>query len=384
MRTVSVGGMLALAAMLAMSSAAVIWGQVGGPAAAPAGRTAIPRSAGPTLDAATGRAPGRPATSPRPSAAQLPAAESRNPFAPAPGTPDAGLVAEPAGIPQYSDLLGPRSASLTVDWVTPETIILGQEADFELVLRNRGRSAVEKVVVEQVLPDGFRLVGSNPAPQQQGEQPSWTLPRIEPQQEGRITLRLVPNKVGPAQSQARVHFSAASSAAFRVVEPKLRIEAEAPQEAIVGNQAILNVTVRNPGTGRATNVMLSVELPKELVASGQTLRYELGTLNPGEAQSVRILAQVTDLGRHQCKFIATADFGLRDEAMKEFTAVGARLEIAIDGPKLRYVTRPADYEVRVRNTGTSSAHNVHVQVRVPKAFAYLDGGRHGRFDSQTK
>ena len=406
MRAVSAKGILALAAVLATSSAAVIWAQVGQQPTGPRGRALVPPRAVPTKEQPPANAPAFPAVQPRtgltgqaanvriggsgpverserlPVFAQAEAADEPNPFS---GTaPDPGFAADPAVIPAYAALLGPNSASLTVDWVTPETIILGQEADFELVLRNRGRAAVEQIIVEQVLPEGFRLVRANPAAQEGPGEPSWMLPRIEPQQEGRIVLRLVAEKVGQAQSRARVHFSTGSSATFRVVEPKLEIEAETPAEAIVGNQAILNVTVRNPGTGRATNAILNVELPKELVAAGQNLRYELGTLNPGEARSVRILAQVTDLGRHECKFIATADNGLRDEDTKAFDSVGARLEIVIEGPKLRYVTRPADYEVRVRNTGTSTAHNVHLQVRVPKAFAYLDGGRHGRFDSQTK
>ena len=43
-----------------------------------------------------------------------------------------------------------------MDWVTPESILVGQEGDFELVLRNNGRSTVENLRHVQLIPCAAR------------------------------------------------------------------------------------------------------------------------------------------------------------------------------------------------------------------------------------
>lgn len=284
----------------------------------------------------------------------------------------------------YRKSLGGLEVSLLIDWVTPETILLGQEATFELVLRNSGRTVLENLAVEQVLPAGFRLVKATPVPVRGGDQPVWRIAKIDPHQEARISLQLVPGRVGNAQSHARVNFSTVSAANFRVVEPKLELIAEGPKKVIVGNQAVFTITVRNPGSGKTRNTIVKAELPEGLLRIAKTSTYELGVLNPGESRSIQILAKVTELGQHVCKFTATTEGGLRDQQSKLVLALGAKLELTVEGPNFRYVTRPADFTVRIKNSGTTAAHNVHLRCSVPKAFAYLAAADGGRFDNTSK
>ena len=90
------------------------------------------------------------------------------------------------------------------------------------------------------------------------------------------------------------------------------------------------------------------------------------------------------MGNHKVTFIAIADRDLRDEVTKDVEGLDAQLDVAVTGPNLRYLARPAKYKVRVKNKGTAAAHNVYLSCRVPRAFAYLQGGRNGRFDASTK
>lgn len=288
------------------------------------------------------------------------------------------------GIPDYAPSLGSQTASLSIDWVMPDTILIGQEGLFELVVRNRGRVAVNDIAIEQVVPEGFRLVKANPQPQRQGDEPVWNIRRLAPQEEARIALRLVPQRVGDAESKARVNFNTSSIANFRVVEPKLEVTAEAPDKVLLGDQAVFHVTVHNPGSGPATGTALKVNFPEHLKPVKEKATYSLGTLKADESRSLRILAEATALGDHTTQFTATADHGLRDEARKRLTALGAKLDVAVDGPSFRYVSRPASYKVSIRNDGTAAASNVLLQCRVPKAFAFLASGESGRFDSSSK
>lgn len=299
--------------------------------------------------------------------------------------PDAGKTVNPEQpIPPYRKSVGAQDASLTVDWVTPETIVLMKQGRFDLVLRNRGRIAIEEISITNVLPKGFRFVKSDPLPTKKLPKMVWLIKKLEPQEEARISLYLVPTAVGNAMSAARVDFHAAAASMFKVVQPKLKIEAEGPKTVLVGNQAVFNVVVKNPGSGKTTNCRMKAFLPKELEPVAAGTEYDIGTLNPGESRTIRVLARVNKLGTHKVKFITIADDKLRDEVLKEVVGLQAKLDIAITGPKFRYLARPAKYKLRVKNTGNAVARNVTVSVRVPRAFAYLSGGKTGRFDASTK
>ena len=280
--------------------------------------------------------------------------------------------------------MGGQEAALTVDWVTPESIVVGEQGKFDLVIRNRGRIAIEQISIKNVLPASFQLVRADPAPINNNPQPSWIVDRLDPQEETRIVLFLIPSAIGKAQSLARVDFHVTATSDFRVVEPKLKIAVQGPKSVLVGNQAIFTVMVRNPGSGKTENIKLKALFPKELQAVTRGTVYDLGTLNPGESRSVQVPAKVTRLGNHKVNFVAIADHNLRDEVSTEFQGLNAHLDITVSGPNFRYLARPAQYKVSVKNTGNASAQNVSVSCRVPRAFAYLSGGRNGRFDASTK
>ena len=294
------------------------------------------------------------------------------------------IVGTPTPVPPYSSFLGSETGHVSVDWVAPEAFILGQDADFELVLRNRGPLSVEEVIIQPALPEGFKLVSSTPKAEVIDQHLSWRLAKLDPQEEARIRMRLNPKQVGSGRSHARVTYSTASATALRVVEPMLKIKADAPEKAIIGSQVVFNVTVSNPGTGKATNATLEALLPDGLTRKAKSPTYGLGTLNPGESRSIRIVATMSELGNHFCQFVATADNGLHDETSKNVLGLGARLDLQLDGPTFRYVTRPATYTLKVRNAGTAAAESVSVRVAVPKPFAFLQADKLGTFDAASK
>lgn len=277
-----------------------------------------------------------------------------------------------------------QTPSMTVDWVTPEVVSVGQEGDFELVLRNRGQVTIEDIVIEQALPKGFELIQAQPKPVQLEEQPVWMVPSLEANQEHRIALRLKPVLAGEAHSHARVTFSTSSSTKFRVVEPQLKLTADGPESVILGNQAIFNVVVENPGTAPANNTILNLSLPEGLVPVAKSAVYEIGTLNAGESRSIRILANMVGLGDHLCQFTATADQSLHATHEHTVRGLGAILETKIDGPTFRYVGRPANFVIVAENNGTAGATNVHVRCAVPQTFEFLSAQAGGKFDAASK
>ena len=298
--------------------------------------------------------------------------------------PAAGPNITPRQATPYVKTYESQTPSMTVDWVTPEVVAVGQEGNFELVLRNRGHVAIHDIVIEQALPKGFDLIEARPKPVQLENQPVWMVASLEPNQEHRIALVLKPQLSGEAHSLASVTFSTSSSTKFRVVEPMLKLVADGPESVILGNQVVFNVVVENPGTAPATNTILNIELPKGLVPVAKSSTYEIGALNPGESRSIRVLANMVELGDHTCRFMATADGNLNETHKQTVRGLGAILETKIDGPKFRYVSRPATFEIIAENKGTAAATNVHVRCAVPQSFGFLGATAGGKYDAASK
>ncbi len=298
--------------------------------------------------------------------------------------PEAGTNIARRQATPYVKTYESQTPSMTIDWVTPEVVSVGQEGDFELVLRNRGLVTIADIVIEQALPKGFELIQAQPKPVQLEDQPVWMVPSLEPNQEHRIALRLKPIVAGEAHSLARVTFSTSSSTKFRVVEPQLKLTADGPESVILGNQAVFNVVVENPGSAPATNTILNVTLSEGLVPVAKSTTYEIGSLNPGESRSIRVLANMVKLGDHSCKFAATADQNLHASHEQNVRGLGAILEVKIDGPKLRYVSRPTTFVISAENPGTAPATNVRVRCAVPQSFGFMSAKAGGKFDAASK
>ncbi|WP_166819764.1 COG1361 family protein [Thalassoroseus pseudoceratinae] len=299
--------------------------------------------------------------------------------------PSIGMNVTPRdGSTPYVKTFKSQIPSLSVDWVTPEAIMVGAEDDFELVLRNRGAVTIEQVAIDHVLPTGFELINSRPRPEKVGDDQMWMVEKIEPNEEVRIALRLKPVKAGPAESHARVTYSTTANTKFEVIEPKLTLAADGSETVVIGNQAIMNIVIENPGTGPTTNTLLKVAYSEGLRPLAKGTTYEIGTLNPGESRSVRVLADVTKLGEHLCTFTAVADHGLKAEQTRKVQGIGAVLAMEIDGPGFRYVNRPATFEVKVVNKGTAPADNVHIRCAVPRSFGFLGATDFGKFDAASK
>ena len=56
------------------------------------------------------------------------------------------------------------------------------------------------------------------------------------------------------------------------------------------------------------------------------------------------------------------------------------LKIDVEGPKVQFVGAAATYAIRIRNTGTAPARNVHFTVVLPAGAKYLAGIEDARLD----
>jgi uncharacterized repeat protein (TIGR01451 family) len=89
-------------------------------------------------------------------------------------------------------------------------------------------------------------------------------------------------------------------------------------------------------------------------------------------------------GEQKCEAVATSDGNLTAKDETVFPVVAPKLELAVAGPKLRYLDRQGTYVFRVTNTGSAPASNVTITDAIPQGFKFVTANGGGREDFSTR
>jgi uncharacterized repeat protein (TIGR01451 family) len=295
----------------------------------------------------------------------------------------------PAAAPrhEYVSAASDKSAGsgVTAEWVKKSEIAIGQECQCQLVVKNRTDNAVRDVEVEAYFPANVQLVGTTPSPTRSQSSLVWKFDTLNAGETQTIAIRMIPRERGNIATQAYVRFANAASGSFNVAEPALAVELAGPHEVMIGETASHTVTIRNPGTGTASNVKVEARIPQGLEHSrGSRLMLDLGALNPGESRPVRLALAAVTGGRHVIEVKAHADGDIVQAAASEVVVVAPRLKAAIQGPSLRYLGRRGVYTLSVHNDGSASTENVRVMHKIPDGFEYVSSDKGATYSASNR
>jgi uncharacterized repeat protein (TIGR01451 family) len=147
----------------------------------------------------------------------------------------------------------------------------------------------------------------------------------------------------------------------------------------------LRIKLTNAGTGAATGVVLSDVLPAGLShAAGGELEYEVGDLAPGESRELDLEVQAVKAGAAINQLTARGDGQLQVDRQTQVMVLAPALDVALDGPRRRYLDRQATYTVSVTNPGTASAHEVELVTYLPPGLDFVEANNSGTFDPRTR
>ncbi|HVX62538.1 MAG TPA: hypothetical protein VHC19_18110 [Pirellulales bacterium] len=319
--------------------------------------------------------------------AGLPAESARDgfqDFRPLPG----GEVAagdEGTGTPGGKHLEGSQAAQLTLEKIAPAEIQVGKPAKFEIRVRNVGNATARNVEIHDETPQGTRLLSAEPTASQSGPgQVTWSIGALPPGEETTVSMEVMPLTEGEIGSVATVHFASEASARTICTRPQLTLDVQGPRDVLIGEDAKLSIKVSNPGTGVATNIVLSESIPEQLVhPAGPELEYEIGALKPGESRQLDLTLKAAKAGQVINRLIARGDAQLMTQQETEFTVVAPQLQVAVQGPKRRYLERPATYTMLVSNPGTAPAKEIELVTYLPKGLKFVEANNAGEFDPRT-
>jgi uncharacterized repeat protein (TIGR01451 family) len=275
---------------------------------------------------------------------------------------------------------------MSVRWVTRGDVNVGQECRCALVVRNAGKSAAKEVVVEAAFPRTVRLLSAEPAPKESQERLVWTFDELAAGTEKFIEIAMIPSKRGELATSANVRFTETAQALFRVEEPQLKLQIQGPHEVLVGEPASQIVTVSNPGTGVAHDVVVEAAIPDGLECqNGKRPVISVGSLAPGESRSVRIALAAVKGGDRMIAVQAKGSGGnLVQVAETKLTVIAPSLAVKVEGPGLRYVSRHAKYQIVVTNNSNAPSNNVRVVDAIPNGFGFVKASKGGQLDASGK
>ena len=304
--------------------------------------------------------------------------------APASATRIAGPL-EGIGRPGDLQLEGSQTPALSIEKQSPGEIQVGKPAVFTIVVRNTGAVAAHGVEVHDDVPQGAQFMSSNPpATQPAPGKLVWSLGEMRPGDSATIQTQLMPVSEGEIGSVATVHFHAAASARARSTRPLLKLQVSTPPNVMIGQPVALKIRLSNPGTGVATGVVLTENVPAELKhAAGPELEFEVGSLRPGESRDLELTLTAAQAGHIVNLLTAQADNNLQTEDRAEFDVLAPALKLGVTGPKRRFLERNATFTVSITNPGTAPAHDVQLAATLPRGMKFVDANNMGQYDAAT-
>ena len=383
-----------------------------GPPALPSGNTL--RSGAPSGDLADAFSAGPSAGAPAPPQA-LPADDAPAAF----GTPEpkrmASVLTEPRSEPNYADQFAapappmpinppePQSAggvgvgrpgdraiegrqqpTVAIQKFAPTEVQVGKPCKFVTKVRNMSQRPVVDVTVRDQAPAGARLVSTTPQADTSGADIRWDLGSLGPGEERTLEMELTPVDEGEIGSVATVTFAAQATARAKCTRPQLAIRMTAPKRVLVGRQQRVQIELKNPGTGDATGVMLTENVPENLRhEAGAALEFEVGTLRAGETRTLELVMNAEKPGNVINTLTARADGNLEVQQQVEFEVIAPALAVDLQGPKRRYLERPATYTVSIENPGTAAARDVRLVTRLPQGMRFVKANNLGEYDAAT-
>ncbi|MBD3674727.1 MAG: DUF11 domain-containing protein [Planctomycetaceae bacterium] len=304
---------------------------------------------------------------------------------------------EPEGqIPSLTELRGdgvmkpdtPREMKLPYLEITkqaPPKAVLNRPFVYTILVKNVGDVAANEVTVQDQIPKGSNLTGTIPQAELVGRRLVWKLGRIEPGQDQKIAVRIVPVEPGPLGSVATVNFVAEVGAETVIEPPNVTFEMQIPDDAKVGEIVDCRFAIENHGQDVVSGIVLRDIIPAGLHhPAGSDLENPLGDLKPGQKISEVLQLKVMKPGRHSNEAILTAEGGLKIRKSSTVNAVGNRLTVTRRGPKEQFVGRPAIYQNIVTNKSKDVVKDSVVVETLPPGMQFERADSGGQYHAASR
>lgn len=280
---------------------------------------------------------------------------------------------------------------VTVRQVPPPTIVQGQPFNVEVFVTNTGTHPAEDVELIGHWSKSYRLTAADPAAARSlGVQQVWQLGRMAAKETRSLRLTF-----GPADQADGSDFQTSFRVSTRVESndvksvpvrrQSLELSVTGPAVAVVGQPVRVQLMIRNPDGAEVQKIVVQSRLPEGIShPSGTELEADVRALAGGGVENLPLELTPTRAGSVRTVFKVSGAGVPPVEREYTMTAIDAKLEVGVHGPKTLPQNWPATYEVTVRNAGEQTTPAVQVEVGVPAGFEELRATGNAKLDQADR
>jgi uncharacterized repeat protein (TIGR01451 family) len=277
--------------------------------------------------------------------------------------------------------------------VGPARVPRDSPIEYRIVVQNRGRTDLDGVVVEAVLPEQFRAADSNPTAQQREDRLVWRLARAPAGETIELRFTAVAQTAGPGRVRAFARLDDEAETTFlppklpdaQPRSPGLTITINAPDRVRVGEPFSCEAVLANESAEPVDNCGFSLNLTK-----GLKLREAPGgaagplRLDAGGSLRIPLALVATNAGPQGVRARIEADGGLEADAERQIRAEQPDFGVQIDAPSDHLVGAPLRMRFYIANNRPQAADGVQLLVEVPENIEIVSGEAGALFNRRTR
>lgn len=279
------------------------------------------------------------------------------------------------------------------------------DVNYQVCLENRSQSAAYGVLLRGQLPEGARLVRSDPSPKQTGKELLWEIGTLSGGAKQCLRLTLAAGSAGDLQMCFRVAYEHGVCLTTRIrakpalnpdetptAAARLELTLTGPGTASLATPIPYRLTISNKGTAPAQNVRLVSRLPAAAafvsasdggqfnLEARQTV-WNLDQLGAGQSRTVELKLRAEQPGTliHEAEATAAGGLTARAQVRTEVSgAPGLHLELVDTAdplllkPDLAVANQESTvYRITVRNTGAGPASNLRLTAIAPPELVII-------------
>lgn len=287
----------------------------------------------------------------------------------------------------------------SIEWLAPNVKLghagpasagVDQNVSFTTTARNEGRLDSQWVMFTLPIPEGMDFIGSNPPAEPRNGMLEFPFGALAVGQTHTVQTTFKARRAGPIKSVAMMRTAEGQNDQQEVntlvTTPQLKAELLGPKTGIVDVPITYTVRLSNPGTGDLDEITLiaayDVGLDHEQVKNptnepkNNVISVKVRGLKAGETRDEALILIPRRQGPLGVRLKATSG-GLEANSQHVINIQQPRLTLRLEGPSKRYVGRPAEWRIFVRNEADVEQSGVVVRTRLPAELRYTFSSRNG-------
>ncbi len=278
------------------------------------------------------------------------------------------------------------SSTVLLEKSFPAEVMVGQRYNYRYTVKNLLDYPITNVELKDIVKNNFDVSKSKPAADSvNGNEAVWLIGDMAAGEKKTIIVYGSSAEEGMTTSCGIVTFNPILCEGIKVVKANLELVKQSPKLVTICDNIPYSFKVRNSGSSRLTDVIVTDPLPKGIqTLDGKTsLKFDAGTLEPGESKDFNAEVRATSTGKFENTAKASCAQGVEAEDSSVVVVKAPALALSCDAPKERFIGRPVSVCFNISNTGNTSAKNTVVTMPLPSGASFQGATAGGRLEGEN-